>query len=1154
MSQPNVLIMNIMRITSIFIFSIILILLLFSSPVIADHSTCTTSTHQYIDYEGCDDNVNWDEIFNSISMGGSDTLADSRYEKQRLLFNQIRPILNSDTEKSLVSDNLHSYEIHSSIVDARISSGLNNEISYNRDSINSESNSNSENDFVPNVIGFDAYIPQDTTVSVIIYDDEDNPIDNHVFYPDDVNTDEESRYSTEIDVDYHSSYEVEVRLTRESVDTESPIVSNEIVLKERAPSYRFDAGPRNVYDINLIGSFNDQMYDNYENIHNSNYDTVISPSYPAEKYEQKIVNDDIYSGGLLNLGDEGRPIRDSYISLDKIEPSVKAPSGEIGQDWDMKIDEKGSLYITYDSSVGEIPPDGQDYLLSSSDGDRRWDYSHSESEYTLIVESTNSFGQSRQIDSKTTSDTGVFKVDYDEDDLVAYVNSLEVTMIKDLTFEQSIDEAYSYRVPNPMGNGTVPRCCRWDNNVDSEDHTFSHTVHDNISIDVDSNEGPDNEDFDIQVGIFSDESRTHVDRKLDNGYEETRWTNIEATSIIRHGSEKLDLNLGLTDNTVRIPVGEKYTIYDNKEQNPTIDRQITDDMDVHLNVWAHGNFGTDTEVETYIESEKIGDSTININERNDREKIIDNREITEYVIGESQIEMNNIINGDTTNIDYNPYITYALIINVDEPISQINSRYKYWTFRNSKWDNIDEIEEDCSEDSLGDAGCFELAYKQITPSGAMPVQAHLLPSSQQIGSPNSNQQLGYNIENVQYSDMDDGFDANLANSLITPIKSSYCPKHVRHTDDDDNYERVCSVYSGYLADYYLERAYNQDGFTVEDDIDSPSHIPGIDLDNLHISRSVPALIYEDNDNISVSYDQLDYRPLLDNEQYYFEEEKAFEIVSDSPESDYQVAGNTSWNHKDVDTDEIRITTDTKINLNTISREELTDEYVNEIKDDIPENNDLKTEEEIIERQEYLEGIGYHAEVRQLKLELTDEFNAPIDTTEKDNSDVNISIKYDGELRVFSTQKNIDTNEDGIAYTTVEISENLDEEYGSSMYYKYNTTQNWWDTPTDERILQSTEGSIDVNFGEYDSNEGPIEDTVATIFDLFIAMILIVTGIFGILAMAMRVHPTTHITTMDLLYTATEPYRERILEAIQLMIIVLLFTFMLYMYLLFISGT
>lgn len=1131
----------------IIIFTIFLFLVLIPTPILADQSTCQESIRASED-DNCDNPVKWDEIFSSIDMGDSSTLADEEYDTERLLFNQIRLMRNEEVENNLITNNIHTYEIHTTRSgENTINSGKERDVTYTKDDSNSATNYRSDNDFNPDNLILDAEIPENTSIIINIEDSDGNSLDNKVFYNKDrAENGEKSIYSAELNLSEKSStYDVNVKLTRPEEDHDSPEISEGIVLEETAPIYRLDASPRDVYQLDTLDSFNEQMYDNYDdNIHESNYYKVMSPSYDEDKYESKIVNNAIYEGGVLDFGNEGEPIRDTYVNIDKVEPSVKVPTDDNGQKWDTKIGDEGKIYITYDSSVGEVPPDGKDYT-SLSDGNKKWDFSHDDTQYTLELYTTNSYGVKEKIDEKTTSGSGVWEVEYDEDDMVSYISNIEVDMKRNITFEKSTDEAYDYEVDNPNGNGTITRCCRWNNNKYTNDYSFSQTVTDSMSVDgIASEDGPDDSDFDVTIGSFSDESRTHVDRKLENGIDSTRWTNMESKSIIKTGSSKINQDSGLkkTENTINF--GRLYLMNDDKTKEPTLNEEIKNGINVYLDVWAHGNYTNNNKIRTYVEDNEINDGvSIDSGTREDRKQIIENKNITEYIGGESSIQLENEVEADFKDENYNPYITYAITIEFDEPVSQINSRYKYWTFRNSRWDNIEEIDKDCS------SNCFDLIDKGISQSGAMPLQAHLLPSSQQIGGENTDQQIGYDIENVEYN------DTKSNNTVNTPIKSPFCPLHPDYTDEDDNYERICSVYDGYLANDSLEKSYNEESLDIKNSEENNY------IDSLKPDRSDPVLEYENQQNENML--SLDYRPLLKEEEYKFREESQFDIVSDSTVGSYQIAGNTSWTHNNISTEDIRIATDTKLYVNIIPNESLTENYVDRNEENVPSDNTLKTKEELGDNEV------------QVKIELKDENNIPIHTEKRDTGEQIIGTAFYGDEPEFEIiDSKLNTNESGIGYETMKIAEEENDiiynddnifnddkfKYDNSndledMLGKYKRTEfqfksneKWWETPKNTRVLESSKSTIKIpqSNNKYD-NQNDIENPTSTLFNIFISLIILFLSIFSVIALFMRVYPNSNITTMDLIYTATDPYRERILDTIQLIIIISLLSFILYLW-------
>jgi hypothetical protein len=115
-------------------------------------------------------------------------------------------------------------------------------------------------------------------------------------------------------------------------------------------------------------------------------------------------------------------------------------------------------------------------------------------------------------------------------------------------------------------------------------------------------------------------------------FRKTRWTNLESKSIIESGKREIDIRDSDSSNPRTIRIGERRTradtdVSEGVYEEPTINGEITEDMTVHLDVWAHGNFGENSEISTYVNNEKIKDNEINIQSREQRQHIIQNEDI-----------------------------------------------------------------------------------------------------------------------------------------------------------------------------------------------------------------------------------------------------------------------------------------------------------------------------------------------------------------------------------------------------------------------------------------------------------------------------------------------------------------------------------------------
>jgi len=1155
----------ILIILSLFIFAI-----LFSSPVVANHATCTTDSqaesNPYIAEDNeCDAVIDWSEMFSVTNMSDGDTLQSQQYEQERLFFTQIPLATNPDINNKLSQNNFYTYEIHSVDESKKINTGTSKTISYNRNDEYSGTNDGSEytdyniNNFIPNKIRTDVYIPESTSIIIKLQDKDDNTLKtielNHEDYTYNFEENEQTRIYQPIDLSesgHSTQYNIDIELHRTNEDTESPEISKGIALERETPPYRMYSMGLSSYPKFSLYSYHQKNYiSNYKNnIHNGYAtDTVLSPSYPKEMYDDYIVeNSRHYKGKSFDVSNEARPLRNSYVSIDRIEPSVKVPSGRVGQKWDKIMADEGRIYITYDSAVDEEPRDGNDYIVKRV-GSKRWSYSDLQSiSYDLKLEAQFEDGTSTIIDDTTRDNSGLWSVSYDKDDIngknIVRLNS-EMSVTIEYERYNEIYQRYLIEernlLPDLYGK-------RWEDDSTEKIDDLTHTVEHSEEIDgMDYNDGPDNSDFEINIGMFSDETRAHVDRKLDvdrkleNVLEKTRWTNLESKSIIESGKREIDIRDSDSSNPRTIRIGERRTradtdVSEGVYEEPTINGEITEDMTVHLDVWAHGNFGENSEISTYVNNEKIKDNEINIQSREQRQHIIQNEDIHNDIVGEDKFKLNNTINTRDSNLDdlqSNPYITYSVTIGVDEPISRINSRWRYWTFRDSQWDNINAILEDCTGEGLRKetiralgGTCFDLEEKQITPTGAHPMQPHLLPSINQLDVEYLPQQSGYNVENVQYSELSE-------NILHTPIKSPYCSHNLNLESED----RACDVYQGYIANDNIEQAHINDEFefagTINTDSGEEDYLSSLEPSDYSYERE-----YTTSEGDTKT---LDYRSLVsDVGTNEFKEESSFEIVSDKSMNDFQISGNTSWTYNDIDTDDIRIVTRTGLGVNTIPKQQLTDEFVTEIEPTLASNNEIKTADELSDGE------------FQIRLELKDEYNQPINT-EKRNTDESIEfvdVYSDGEETNQYKSSSIETNKNGIAYVVVPEHRSTNDYLHTN--FEFNATDNWWETPSDVRVLDSSRNQMENQDISDDENEGP-EDIKSTIFDTFLAISIVISTSFIVLSMVLRIHPQSNTTAMDMFYTITEPYRDNILEFVKLVILTGIFLMILRVFALYLGA-
>jgi hypothetical protein len=257
-------------------------------------------------------------------------------------------------------------------------------------------------------------------------------------------------------------------------------------------------------------------------------------------------------------------------------------------------------------------------------------------------------------------------------------------------------------------------------------------------------------------------------------------------------------------------------------------------------------------------------------------------------------------------------------------------------------------------------------------------------------------------------------------------------------------------------------------------------------------------------------------------------------------NDFQISGNTSWTYNDIDTDDIRIVTRTGLGVNTIPKQQLTDEFVTEINSTLASNNEIKTADELSDGE------------FQIRLELKDEYNQPINT-EKRNTDESIEfvdVYSDGEETNQYKGSSIETNKNGIAYVVVPEHRSTNDYLHTN--FEFNATDNWWETPSDVRVLDSSRNQMENQDISDDENEGP-EDIKSTIFDTFLAISIVISTSFIVLSMVLRIHPQSNTTAMDMFYTITEPYRDNILEFVKLVILTGIFLMILRVFALYLGA-
>lgn len=1103
--------------------SLIFFIFIFSTPVIADHSTCQSENGA--ESSNCSEVVDWSEIFSNVEMYDGGNLMDSNYLEYQHLYTQIRLGLNDNKYSNLQQNNFYAHESYTTTDDLSLEENQESKtLEFTRD-IDQSNTRPTNDDFIPNYLFADLHLPPNTYIDITVYNRDDEIFYEETFESGSFNIEDDSYSSRRLNIaedinidNSYTNYIVEVELNRDTTEDisveeiDSPKIKNGVVLERMLPLYRLESLGQTDYPIEMMSNINKQMYENYNSQYSTSDSEIYSPMYNEELYTDLVVEDGHYEGGLLDISDEGRPIRQSYVNISHIEPSIKSPSeSNINNEWDYIIGSEGELYINYDAAVDEIPPDGQDYTGDVSSGDRRWSYTQNTPlEYDITVTFNTDTG-SYIIDTEEKTTGGIHKVEYTDEDYSGDIQSISTNVDYEFTVLRQEDLAETYEVETE--NGTETRCCRWNNNFDSEIITYETTNFDTVDIDnTGDNDGPTDDNFNIEVAMLSDENRVYVDRVLqDNNVDDmnlidnTRWSNIHSNSTVNRNQHQINLESYTGQSSVDFSsIGEYLHFKEYKEEFNI------DDVEIYLDMWYHGDISDGT-LQTRVNDNLISEIEAETEKIEDVQKVINNEEITNKVENDRIIINNQIINHNN-DFEHSPYISYTITVVYDETIYSATSRWQNMPFRNSQFDNITEIEPNCTEGFLNDFNlrdCFDIENNQIEPTGTHPLQMHLLPTADSLERNLSNNPIPTNVENVV---------KDYKTTLNLPIESKYCPIHTEY----DN-KNICSVYNGFIADGELEQSYINDEIEY-DEPDNNDEYPS----SIRTEPTISALYGENN--------VLDYRALIEDDTNRVPVASSFEIVTDEHYDNFKISGNASWNSNPVTTDEVKIGTETNIDLSYVSTEKLTEDYINNIEDNIHESNDIEQKEDL---EYYLQ--------RQVKITLEDSFGNPINTQERpDDEYIRIAAKSpqnDGYVGNYSVD--VQTNESGVAYTTIP---DIDSETFESVVVMYNTTNQWTELDDRTRLLES---SIQANMIQAEDVYFREEEETNTIersifYNYIMGIVLIMVSTFFIMSKVARTYPNSHMTTMDLINTSISPFKNKLKSGIQLMFVILLLTFIMYL--------
>ena len=1136
-----------------------------SLPVSAETATCTdeyepqTYTPQ-TESNDCNTPLDWDYLFAGVNLDDGSTIADEENENYRLLFNEAGIIMNQDIQ-SEIRDEIYPYETHfntDSQTHTIEDDSESQSIDFSYHNLFSSENSDA---YKPDNLRAPAKIPGDSNITVNIYDSNNDYIKTTELTENRRDPDDLRMVSERIDIPedrIDSEYNIDVELHASSEGV-SPVISNHVVLYESIPLYRYEANSRSEYS-DLLDSYHEHLYlNNYdERGHHSSDETkttVYSPRLQEDRYESLDIESRLFENSIFDgINNDARVIRHGYVNIDTIEPSVKIPDENTGQSWEKLIGDEGDIYVIYDAAIGDVPDDDQDYTGSPSVDDLEWEYELNDIEFTATLYAEPETGQTEYIESKeTTNDSGAIKFDYQEDEIPSDISEFIVEMEISISYLNESEQYYAPEKNCPSDNSDAnesyssysPSGCsspsdtykdfddlrteHYDTKVE-EENTKRITDEQEVR-GIASEDGPSDDDFNVQIANYPDETRTYIERDADiNNLDETRWTNIKAEGYTR--SNTIDVTDNNPTDTISVEernIADEFDIFN--ENN----FRITDEMDVYISAWTSGDFGSDiSNIDTIIEDEHITTSTYDeeYNDNTERYQISDYENITSSVIGNENINVSFEFEGELPENIENSDINYKITIDTNESMQKINSRWNYVNYRDSKWDSIEYIDEDCGTNVIFDDGCFDYVNEPPEQNNMMPVQTHLIPTTNSLETNlYSNPQYDVNINEM----------VEVYNTVNTPIESSYCPPHPEK--DDRN---ICSVYQGYLANEDIEQNY-RDG---EYDIDTNRDYINEDMNSEERHKYLFDLEY--------SFDGL-YDFIYDDGENEFEEPESFEVITDDPIQNLSIAGNASWEYSELSTDNIRNARSTNLEVEIIPREKLTEDYVEERNAEDVNNNQIKTKNELEEDEV------------QLKIKLTDSNREPINTwvrgteetiyierggiyddDEIGDIDFDIPGQEEGEdqYEVFNeNDRRVGTNSEGLTYATVALTDENDEY--TPVNIQFEAEEDWWEISEDERLLVSSSvnilGEENISLGQ---NQGDIESEYS-MYDIISSIVFLIGFIFFIVAMFFRIHPNSQITTLDLFYTVTDSFREPIKTSIQYLIMVLIFCFILIVFLQFI---
>lgn len=762
--------------------------------------------------------------------------------------------------------------------------------------------------------------------------------------------------------------------------------------------------------------------------------------------------------------------------------------------------------------------EGQD---PCDDGQTRWSYNYENLTYNVSVTYVDSVSNTRTtiIEDRKSTSGGVEKISYDLNGVTRNtLGKFEVETEANLNIRKNTEEKVQDEEKCPDRNSTkpgyqVPRfipidgipgaSCdqgvtnRYDDGDGDSDFGFEEyrtvdkyvdsRVPDKVreySVEVtdertvrlpnrEYKQSPASDGYNIDVVRFEDETRIRFERKSngpgqqaqDPSFRGTRWISLEAngdgssdTMVLNDGrrsSTEIELEKPI-DNS-NYPRMELFlrgefadsnafvSAYVKKAGDPGLGTKVYDRVssstdDRQSNVWHEVGVGNENEVcntNCGFEDSIAGvlpDGTENVN-------------VT--IVTSSSVE----------DVYTQPRAWIYLYSDSEKSQGTVRSRWKYNSVRDTRWDTIYRLKDDCGDDT---PACHDYQSKGlwlgdqnddvnggvgwVHPTPTIPLHTVLIPTNGSVSAPYQINEEGIELNNLSVRDRQNRAESrrqvmneNLyVDSDPTGVRQ-YCAR-----DLEDGGERRCHLPKGMIRS-----------------------------DTLPQAQTTNEVAYNPN--------------------------KAFIIESDKQIHNLRIEQDTAWSDSPLLADSVR--RGSKVNIDIEKIDPISPQLRAQL--NLPYNNEYRSRN----------SIGKN-EV-QLQLTLTDDNGDPISTRQRWKK-ANSLTRGDEYVYVNNTRNGLDphrvgTDSNGVAYLVVE--EDNDEVFQETLLTQLETEEEWWKLDEELTVLEPRELGSKGRLKSYDEAAGPAQGTSPK--TKLLVIYALISSLFFVLSRTARTIPNADASPTDL---------------------------------------